>query len=130
MLNGFRDHIQKIKDSNAEFVVDIQKRGGINQHLRALAAQLLLWVFFHSIIVYISPLKDTLSSNLFSLAILLALSVIYGLAKERAPTWIGDYLKGNFFYECSLKDLNKFIIILVLINCFIIVPHHKKLYGR
>lgn len=125
-IAGLKDHIVRIKESNNKFVEEVVERGGVNQFLRALTAQILLFCIFQNLFVWLAPLKDLVAANLFSGAILLIIITLHSFIEDKLPTWVSDYLKGTIFYDCTLAHLNECIIGLLIFNGLVLVPNYFK----
>jgi len=133
-INNCKDLFCDIRQKNEDYFDGIRKNGGMNLHCRALAAQLLWFAFFYNFGMMLIPAKDFFLSNVIILAIVTFGVLLKGVAGDKLPCWIDDYIKGKFFYKCSIDFLNKWIFALILLAVGQLFVNHNlssyKLYGR
>jgi hypothetical protein len=139
-IKNFREVVSYIKKNTYEHFSSIKNNNGYNQYLRALTAQLLWLLLLYSLTIKLIPVQDWLVSNVIFLVLFGIFSFLWITIKEKLPSWLTEYAKGECFYTFELPFLNKCIICLFLINLVILVPWNlfkslfkKKLnnpYGR
>jgi len=125
--------VKKFKESNKEYLEMVKQHGGQNLYFRALTAQILWLLLFYVIYLKLVPIKNFITANVLILAILGLVSRLWGVIKDKLPTWAPDMIKGAFFFDLEIKFLNRWLWFLFLMNIILIflpVGICKKVYQK
>lgn len=135
MINGkiknCKDLLHNISASNSEFIDKVKNCGGFNLYFRALTAHILWLTLFYNIGILIIPIKQIFLSNAILAILVVLLTIVRGIIKDKIPDWVEHHIEGNFFYDCDIAFLNKWIIgMLTLIAGLLFLNiNNSKLYG-
>jgi hypothetical protein len=130
-IKNCKDLFCNISNSNRDFIDKIKNGGGFNLYFRALTAQILWLTLFYNIGILIIPIKQFLLSNAILAIIIVLLTIVKGIIKDKIPDWVGHHIEGNFFYNCDVAFLNKWIIgmLACIAGLLFMNISNSKLYG-
>ena len=117
-IGSWSDLLSNVKDENKSFITKIKQNGGWNVWGRALAAQILWLTILYNIGILLIPVKDFLLSNGILVASVTFLVLLRGVIGDKIPSWVDDYVKGNFFSKFDVPFLNKWILSLFFVSLF------------
>ncbi len=120
MIRNVNDFVCWIKKENIAFLATVEQSGGWALRLRQITAQILWFLFWYSLSVWVLPVKDFLLVNVTALVLLGSLGLVWSILQSHLPSWTGAVLKGDFFFQCRGIFLNLWIFGLILFNVFMI----------
>ena len=129
-MNDLRRYIvQNCKDFYANDIPN----GNIASYIRALTAKLLWAIFLYSLVAGLIPINDFFAQNAIILIILALAMFFWGVIKDHLPSVFDECLTGKIFFKINnVKELNRYILYLMVLNIFSVfgLPKLLKLYKK
>ena len=130
MITSIKAHIKEIVINHRAYTEELKNKGGYRFFLRALAAQILWLILIYNVGVRLVPIKESLLANVTFLLLLGIFSFLWKVIKDKLPSWIEEFVKGNFFYKCGLAYLNYWIGFLIFANIALSFNYIKSSFKR